>query len=93
MPSDSDPIQSLRAPDDMFTVCLHIIDGIQFKFLIIFFLAFLGVSSDVFINRVLSNFDNAVDMKYPTNYGTVIQGIFLVIIIVITNGLIAQKII
>jgi hypothetical protein len=93
MPSDSDPIKVTSEPDDIFSILGHALEGIQFKFLILFFLAFLGISSDIFINRVLTNFPNAVDTKYPTNYGTVIQGVILVLVCIVLNVLISQKII
>jgi hypothetical protein len=47
----------------------------------------LLLSSDVFVERVLSKIDAAVDMGHPTSYGTVIQGILLVLCALVLDGL------
>ena len=54
---------------------------------------FLLISSDVFINRVLSQFQGAVDYKNPTSWGVFLQGLFLAIICIFMDAIIRQKII
>ncbi len=93
MPVDSEPLQAFQETNDFITLFTHALEGIKGKYLILVFIAFLGLSSDVFINRILSKFENAVDMKYPTNYGIVIQGTMMVIICILLDVLINQKII
>ncbi len=57
------------------------------------FLLFLFVVSDVFVNNVVSGFgEKAVKCRCPTVWGTVLQGIFLVIGYVILLHLIDRQI-
>lgn len=53
--------------------------GQNVKVLIALFAIFVLIVSDVFTNNVVSNFRGAVQGRSPTAYGTVVQGIFLVI--------------
>ena len=93
MPSDSDPITFGKTPDDLTSILLDMASGIQFKFFGLMLLFFILLNSDVYINRVLSKFPGSVDHKNPTNFGTLLLGIFLVIIMAGVNVLIEQKII
>lgn len=94
MSTDSDPIISKkRVPDDLTNVVLDIVSHIQFKFLGMMLIVFLFISSDVFINRALSRFQGAVDYKCPTSWGSVLQGLFLILIMIGIDALIGQKII
>lgn len=91
---DSEPIKiSEKSPDALTSMFGDMIGSIQYKLFGLMFIVFLILSSDMFINRVLSKIDGAVDMKYPTNYGTMLQGMFLAIIMIIIDALIKQKII
>lgn len=94
MPVDSDPIMMPgKAPDDFTSMIMDIVGAIQYKFLGLMFVMFIFISSDVFINRGLTVFKGAVDFKYPTNWGVVLQGLFLIIAMMIIDALIRQKII
>lgn len=94
MPVDSDPIMAHgKAPDDFTSMIMDIAGAIQYKFLGLMFIMFIFISSDVFINRGLTAFNGAVDFKYPTNWGVVLQGLFLIIAMMIIDALIRQKII
>lgn len=94
MPSDSDPIiVCTGCPDDFTAVFTDILSKIQWKLFGIILFVFIMLSSDVFINRVLVKFDGAVDHKYPTSYGTVLQGLFLVIACIFIDVAVRQKII
>jgi hypothetical protein len=54
------------------------------KLFIVLFVIFIIVVSDVFTNSVISKFgDSAVVGRSPTAWGTVLQGIFLVIFYII----------
>ncbi len=55
------------------------LSGVQYKLFFLMFAIFMFLSSDTFINRLLSRIDGAVDYKTPTSYGTGLQGIFLII--------------
>lgn len=63
------------------------------KLIFALFLLFLFVVSDVFVNNVISGFgEKAVRCRSPTVWGTVLQGIFLVIGYVILLHLITHQI-
>jgi hypothetical protein len=94
MPIDSDPIMSSgNAPDDMTSVIVDAFSSIQYKLVGLVFVLFIFLSSDTFIERLLSKFEGAVDYKYPTSYGTIIQGLLLCLGLIIFDALIKQKII
>ena len=95
--TDSDPLfysdtQKAR-PNDFTDIVSDAIVGARYKFFLLLALMFFVISSDVFINRVLISFVGAVNGKYPTNWGTFLQGLFLVITCVMIDILINQKII
>jgi hypothetical protein len=77
MPSDSDPVVVYTRPDAMMTVVTDVIQGVEFKFITLLFLLYLIIHSDVFIEKILSKASNATYMKYPTTYGTMLQGLLL----------------
>ena len=65
----------------------------SYKQYIILFVLFIFITSDIFVNSVLTNIGNTVKCRSPTNWGVIIQGIFLVFfyilfIYLIQNGLI-----
>lgn len=94
MPVDSDPIMSSgRRPDDFTSIINDVFSNVQYKMFGIMFLIFIIISSDVFINRILTKFQGAVDIKCPTSWGTMLQGLFLVIGCIIVDACIKQKII
>lgn len=91
---DSAPISSYsKAPDDFTTMLADASTNIQYKLFLLMFLTFIGLSTDVFINRVLSNFSGAVEGTTPTSWGTVLQGIFLVIACLIFDLLIRMEVV
>lgn len=67
-----------KVDDSLLPAAGVIIWSIEWKMLVLLFLIFILISSDVFISRILSKGDNAVVMGRPTTSGTVIQGMTLV---------------
>lgn len=59
------------------------------KSLFIMFALFLFVVSDIFTNSVISGFSGAVKGRTATTFGTVLQGIFLVLFYIVANHLIS----
>ena len=90
---DADPIQVNNKPDSFTGIITDGLAGIQWKLLLFVFLIFLFVSSDVFTNRVLTKFKGAVDSKYPTSYGVIIQDLFLIFFFILFDMGISQKVI
>jgi len=53
------------------------------KITVILFMLFILISSDIFISKVLGNISGAVNGRTVTSYGTIVQGIFLVLIYIL----------
>ncbi len=53
------------------------------KALIMLFLLFVFVVSDIFVDNILAGFRGATKCRTPSPYGVVLQGIFLVIFYVV----------
>jgi len=60
---------------------------------LLIFLLFIVLSTDVFIDQILNKFDGAVNSGYSTMYGTILQGIFLVIGYIIIDLLVNTQLI
>jgi hypothetical protein len=89
--SDSEPLDTGK--DNFLTMIMDIIGGVQYKFLGALFLVFLFVTSDIFVLGALERISGAVEYKNPTPYGAVLQGVVLVLIMLVVDPLIRQKII
>ena len=92
MPVDSAPITG-RAPDDITSIVADVLSCIQYKLLAFMFIAYIVLNSDGFINRVLTNFDGAVEFKTVTSWGVTLSAMILVIIMIAVDGLISQRVI
>ena len=91
---DSDPvIVCSGSTDDFVSIITDMMKHIQFKLFGLIFILFLILNTDVFINRVLSQFDGAVDTKQPTSYGILLLGLFLMIGCVLLDATIRQGIV
>jgi hypothetical protein len=73
--TDAVPLQSLTARRGP-TGPRHLID---LKSIIVLFVLFIFVVSDVFTSCVISGFGGAVSGRTPTSYGIAVQGVFLVL--------------
>lgn len=69
------------------------IGGMGFKMMAILLLLFILVNSDVFVMRILAKVNGAVDLNAATNYGTIIQGIFLVMAYIVLDTLVKNNVI
>lgn len=95
---DSDPITTSNCPDDFTSIINDLVGGIQFKLFGLMFIVFILLSTDIFVGRVLSKFDGAVDhsipgCSMPTSWGVFLQGLFLGLACIIMDAAIRQKII
>ena len=88
MDSDSENIPLVKnAPDDIFSLA----EGIGFKKIKIsffIFIIFILISSDVFVDRILSGNDGYVEGRYVTDKGTMIQGVVMTICYIVISCLI-----
>ena len=91
---DSTPIVvHSDTPDDLISVMNDLVSHVQSKFIGLMVIVFILLSSDVFINRILSTFSGAVDYKSPTSWGVTLQSMFLAISMMAIDAMIRQKII
>jgi hypothetical protein len=90
---DADIIMNPNKSKSLITSLMEAVGKIQFKFLILLFVMFVFISSDVFIDRILVSFDGATELHSTTNYGVVLQGLFLVLGYVMLEILVDQNII
>jgi hypothetical protein len=68
----------------------EVLTGVQFKSIILLFMIFLFIVSDVFTINVLQRFNGAVDYKTPTSFGSVIQGTCLVLLFIFADLLVRR---
>lgn len=88
---DSDVIGA-KNKTEMLNMASDALGGFSFKLILFLYLIFIIVCSDVFIDKILSKFDSAVDMHVPTTYGTLIQGAILVVSYIFTDVLIKMEV-
>ena len=89
---DSDLIETKSTTGNFITIIVESLSKIKYKFLALIFVMFIFISSDVFNERILSNFDSAVEVRTVTNYGIMLQGIFFVLGFIVLEILIDQGI-
>jgi hypothetical protein len=63
------------------------------KIVIAIFLSFILVVSDVFTSSVVAGFRGAVHCRTPTTWGTMIQSVFLILLIILAVHLVDAGII
>ncbi len=76
---DEKPVTTKKKSSDFMNMITDAASKIQVKLFSFIFVIFLIISSDVFVTKILGNIRGAVDYKYPTNWGVIIQGLFLVV--------------
>ena len=75
--NDSVPLEQLRSNMPRIQVA-------NIKLILLIFIMFIVVVSDVFTNNIISGFgSSAVCGRMPTSWGVVLQGIFLVLFYII----------
>lgn len=91
--TDSEKIVRKRAPDDFFSILRSELSCVNFKMGAFLLVIFIFLTSDVFINRILANINGATSYTSATSYGTIIQGIILVLVYLVLDLLIQKNII
>lgn len=90
---DSTPIGGSKKSDDFSNMLADAGINIQYKMFMLMFLSFIGISTDVFIKRILTRFSGAVEGNTPTTWGTLLQGIFLLLVCLLFDLLIKMEVI
>lgn len=84
--------EDIKKPDDLASALVGLFSISNLKLIVFLFIIFLFVSSDIFIEKFLHKFNNAVNNREPTAKGVMIQGIVLILLfmfmdIIIKTGL------
>lgn len=92
--SDSTKISSInkKKGEDFSPLLVEILKSVEYKYYAIMFIVFMFITSDIYISQVLSKINGALEFHLTTPYGTVIQAITLIIIMIIINVLIKKEI-
>jgi len=77
--------------DNFITMGIEGLRQLNWKMYGLLFIIFILITSDVFIDRILSKFSGAVSGTDATSYGTVIQGIMLVLFYMIIEFICKNK--
>jgi hypothetical protein len=95
MDSETITVASSKRPSDMNPVLSDILSSIPAKLLIFIYLIYILISTDVFNQRILARFDDAVDegTNLPTTWGHTIAGLFLVFLTAGVDALIKAGIV
>ncbi len=78
------------------TMISNLVDALantNLKLLLFIFVLFIFVNTDLFVDKLLSRIDGAVDHRAATSKGVVIQGVFIVLMFVMADTLIQAGII
>lgn len=81
--------ENIKVRTSMVSMIADSVMSINYKQMFLLFIAFLVISSDVFIYRVLSGVDGAIDANQVTLKGTIVQGIILVLSYILFDTLIS----
>ena len=91
---DKKVINSYKVPkkmtnknDNFISMGVSGLQEFRFKPYFLLFLIFIILTCNVFVDKCLAQFQGAVDGDEPTTKGTVIQGLFLVMIYIIIDYL------
>ena len=82
--ADSEPLTKKKEKkddsNDFVHVLVDMLKNLNWKLIIAIMLIFIFISSDIFVENVLSRFSDTIeDMGTPTNKGIIIQSIFMVL--------------
>jgi len=91
--ADTDDSQTKKSDNSLLGALIDAAYSIEYKFFAFLLVVFILLSSDTFINRVLSKFDHTLDGKTLTNWGIFIQGLFLTLFMIVIQGAISMDVI
>ena len=78
--------------DNFISMGLDALEPVDFKVMIILFLLFMFVMSDIFVVNVLGMFSGSVEGEDVTLKGDCIRGLFLVLLVIVATMLCAHGI-
>ena len=86
--ADSKGTKNKERPDDLTSLFTDVFKFSNIKIALFIFFLFIILSSDIFIDKMLSKVTGAVDGRCPTGKGTIIQGLLLVLCYIIFDMLV-----
>ncbi len=89
---DADTIMEPANSDNLITMVIDSASKIRLKFLVLMYILFIFIVSDVFVDRILSNFIGATELHTVTNWGSALQGIFYLLGYIVLEILADQSI-
>ncbi len=96
MSDDSEPVTTAgnNKPTDLNPVLFGAFSAIPIKHMVLLFIIFILLSSDVFISRILGKLDDTVGYNGSvTTKGTIITGVLLIILFAVSDLLIKKNVI
>ena len=82
-----------KGPDDFSGILADFFVNINYKLIFVIFVLYLALNSDLFVDKVLSKIEGAVEHGAPSTKGTFALGILLVLFYVVFDLLIRTKLI
>lgn len=64
-------------PDDLGSMFTHIFKLVEWKYIVFVFIGYIMLNTTTFVDRVLNGWDNAVEGRFPTEKGLMIQALIL----------------
>lgn len=83
-----------KRPDSFISIIADLFTNVNYKLIIVLFLTYVFLMSDLFLDKVLSKVDDAVTNRvHLTPKGTFINGIILILMYMTADMLIRNKIV
>lgn len=85
---DSESLEPDKKPDDLASAFVGFFTGMNIKLIVMLFLIFILVNSDIFIQKIIAKVNGAVEYKNPTYIGVFLQAFILIILYMFSDLLI-----
>jgi hypothetical protein len=79
------------SPDDLSSIVEHVFNMIPFKLVAFVFIFYIMLNTNSFVDDFLTKFSGAVDGRYPTERGIMIQATLLCLFMIIIHILIESE--
>lgn len=76
-----------KSPGDFPSLFADLFTKINWKMCFFLFIIYILLNSDIFIDRFLSRRDGLVDNMTPTDKGTIVQAILLILLFIIMDAI------
>ena len=90
---EDETVGSSKSPDDFMGIFADFFVSVNYKLIFLLFIIYLFLHSDMFVDKVLTKVNGAVNHRAPTNKGTFITGLLLVLFYMVFDMLIKSRVI